>query len=76
LTTRRASKPGTSIEKVKDAPIHGPGSGGRDRRSAAEYLAALERETDRSLKRDPERWTRKRTNEIPKNPSTEPESPP
>jgi hypothetical protein len=74
LTTRRATKPQTSTHKAKEAPIHGPGSGGRDRRTAREYARDLERETEASLRRDPERWTPRRTNEIPKDPSTEPES--
>jgi hypothetical protein len=52
------------------------GRSGRDPRSGAEYLAALEDETERSLARDPKRWTPKRTNEVPKNRSTEPEAQP
>lgn len=75
LTTRRATKPQTSTEKAKVAPIHGPGGGGRDRRTGQEYAADLARETERSLRRDPERWTQRRTNEIPKDRSTEPEAP-
>lgn len=62
------------------APEHVPlgaiGRSGQDSRSAREYRAALERETDRSLARDPKRWTRRRTNELPKNRSTEPEAGP
>jgi hypothetical protein len=76
LTTRRAAKPQASTNKAKEAPIHGPGRGGRDRRSAQEYAADLARETDRSLARDPERWTRRQTNEIPKDRSVEREGPP
>jgi hypothetical protein len=76
LTTRRATKPQTSTNKTKETPIHGPGHGGRDRRSAQEYAADLASETDRSLARDPERWTQRRTNEIPKNRTTEPDTPP
>jgi hypothetical protein len=75
LTTRRPTKPQTSTNKAKEAPIHGPGSGGRDRRTAQESAADLARETERSLRRDPERWTQRRTNEIPKDRSTEPEAP-
>ena len=52
------------------------GRSGRDPRSGAEYLAALEDETERSLARDPKRWTPKRTNKVPKHRSTEPESEP
>jgi hypothetical protein len=76
LTTRRATKPQTSTNKVREAPIHGAGRGGRDWRTAQEYAADLASETDRSLARDPKRWTRRRTNEVPKNRSTEPEAPP
>jgi hypothetical protein len=76
LTTRRATKPQTSTNTAKEGPIHGPGRGGRDRRTAQEYAADLASETDRSLARDPERWTRRRTNELPKDRSTEPETPP
>jgi hypothetical protein len=76
VTTRRAAKPQASTDKAKEAPIHGPGGGGRDRRTAQEYAADLARETARSLARDPERWTQRRTNEIPKDRSTEPETPP
>jgi hypothetical protein len=76
LTTRRTAKPETATDKAKEAPIHGPGRGGRDRRTAQEYAADLASETDRSLRRDPERWTRRRTNELPKDRSTEPETPP
>jgi len=66
----------TPTNKAKDAPIHRPGSGGRDRRTAKEYARDLERETEASLRRDPERWTQRRTNEVPKDRSTEPETPP
>ena len=76
MTTRRTAKPETSTDKAKEAPTHGPGRGGRDRRTAREYAADLASETDRSLRRDPERWTRRRTNELPKDRSTEPETPP
>jgi len=76
LTTRRAAKPHTSTNKAKEAPINGAGRGGRDRRTAAEYAADLASETDRSLARDPKRWIRRRTNEVPKDRSTEPEAPP
>jgi hypothetical protein len=72
LTTRRATKPQTSTNKAKEAPIHGPGGGGRDRRTAQEYAHDLDRETEASLRRDPKRWTPRRTNEIPKDRSTEP----
>jgi hypothetical protein len=75
LTTPRATKPQTSTNKAKEAPIHGPGRGGRDRRTAQEYAADLASETDRLLARDPERWTQRRTNEVPKD-RTEPEAPP
>ena len=76
MTTRRAAKPQASTNKAKEAPIHGPGRGDRDRRTAQEYAADLASETDRSLRRDPKRWTRRRTNELPKNRSTEPEAAP
>jgi len=72
----RATKAQTSTGKAREAPIHAPGSGGRDRRTAAEYAADLASETDRSLARDPKRWIRRRTNEVPKDRSTEPEAPP
>jgi hypothetical protein len=75
LTTRRTAKRETSADKAKDAPIHKPGPGGRDRRTALEYAADLARETDRSLARDPKRWHTRRTNEVPKNRSAEPEAP-
>jgi hypothetical protein len=52
------------------------GRWGRDPRSGAEYLAALEHETEASLRRDPKRWTRRRTNELPKNRSTDAEAAP
>jgi hypothetical protein len=52
------------------------GRSGRDPRSGAEYLAALEDETEASLRRDPKRWTRRRTNELPKNRSTDAEAAP
>jgi hypothetical protein len=65
----------TSATKAKEAPIHGPGRGGRDRRTAQQYAADLASETDRSLARDPKRWTQRRTNEVPKDRSTEPEAP-
>jgi hypothetical protein len=55
LTTRRATKPKTSARKAEEAPIHGAGRGGRDRRSGAEYAADLASETERSLLDDPER---------------------
>jgi hypothetical protein len=73
LTTRRATKPQTSTNKAKGVPVHGPGGGGRDRRSAQEYARDLERETEASLRRDPKRWTPRRTNEIPKDRGGEPE---
>ncbi len=76
MTTRRAAKPQASTEGAKEAPIHGRGGGGRDRRTAQEYSADLVRETERSLRRDPKRWTRRRTNEIPKDRSAESEGPP
>ena len=76
MTTPHANKPQTSTNKAKEGPIHGPGRGGRDRRTAQEYAADLASETDQSLARDPERWTRRRTNELPKDRSTEPETPP
>jgi hypothetical protein len=76
LTTRRATKRQTSAGKAEEAPIHGPGRGGRDRRAAAEYARALHEETLRSLKRDPSRWKWRRSNELPKNRSTEPEAAP
>jgi len=75
LSTRRAAKPQASAGKAQEAPIHGPGHGGRDRRTSQEYAADLARETERSLRRDPERWTQRRTNEIPTDRSTEPEAP-
>lgn len=74
MTTRRAAKPQASTEGAKEAPIHGRGGGGRDRRTAQEYAADLARETERSLRRDPKRWIRRRTNEIPKDRSTEPQA--
>ena len=75
MTTRRAADPQASTGKAKETPIRKPGGGGRDRRTAQEYAADLASETDRSLKRDPKRWTRKRTNEVPKDRSIEPEAP-
>ena len=75
MTTRRATKPQISANKAREAPIRGPGRGGRDRRTAQEYAADLASETDRSLARDPKRWTQRRTNEVPKD-RTEPEAPP
>jgi hypothetical protein len=66
----------TPTNKGKDAPIDRPGSGGRDRRTAKEFARDLERETEASLRRDPKRWTLRRTNEIPKDRTTEPEAPP
>jgi hypothetical protein len=65
----------TPTNKVNQASIHRPGSGGRDRRTAQEFADDLERETEASLRRDPKRWTEKRSNEIPKDRSTEPEAP-
>jgi hypothetical protein len=76
VSTSRAAKPQASTEGAKTTPIHRPDGGGRDRRTAPEYLEALERETAASLRRDPERWTRRRTNELPKDRSTEPQTPP
>jgi hypothetical protein len=76
LTTRRPAGQPAKDGKAKEAPIHGPGRGDRDRRTAQEYAADLASETDRSLRRDPKRWTRRRTNELPKNRSTEPEAAP
>jgi hypothetical protein len=64
LTTRRATKPKTSAGKVEEAPIHGPGRGGRDRRTAQEYAADLASETERSLRRDPKRWKWQLTVEV------------
>ena len=55
LTTRRAIKSQTSAGKAEEAPIHGPGRGGRDRRTAQEYARDLASETERSLLDDPER---------------------
>ncbi len=75
MTTQRAAKPQTFTDKARETPIHRPGGGGHDRRTAKEYAADLARETARSLARDPERWTRKRTNEVPKNRSAEPDDP-
>jgi hypothetical protein len=75
VTTRRAAKPESSTDKARETPVHKPGGGGRDRRTAREYAADLARETARSLARDPERWTRRRTSELPKNRSTEPDDP-
>jgi hypothetical protein len=76
LTIRRATKSQTTAGKAEEVPIHGPSRGGRDRRTAQEYALDLARETERSLARDPKRWTRRRTNELPRNRSTEPEAPP
>jgi hypothetical protein len=73
LTTRRATKPQTSATKAREAPSRGPGRGGRDRRTAQEYAADLASETDRSLARDPKRWTPRQTNKVPKD-RTEPEA--
>jgi hypothetical protein len=64
LTTRRATEPQTSAGKAEEAPIHGPGRGGRDRRTAQEYAADLASETERSLRRDPKRWKWQRTVEV------------
>ncbi len=88
MTSRRAQKR-RALERTLDAleadsasrayavrGIHGRGGGGRDRRTAQEYSADLVRETERSLRRDPKRWTRRRTNEIPKDRSAESEGPP
>jgi hypothetical protein len=76
VTTRRAAKPQASTEGATEAPIHGRGGGGRDRRTGQEYAADLARETERSLHRDPRRWTRRRTDEVPKDRSAEFEGPP
>jgi len=73
MTTHRAAKPESSTDKAWEAPVHRPGSGGHDRRTAQEFADDLERETEASLRRDPKRWTEKRSNEIPKDRSTEPE---
>jgi hypothetical protein len=62
--------------KAGEASIHGPGRGGRDRRSAAEYARDLERETAASLRRDPSRWKSRKSNELPKNRNAEPEAAP
>src|SRR6266542_4260117 len=63
--------------RCSEGAVHGGRDrGGRDRRTAQEYAADLASETDRSLRRDPERWTRRRTNELPKDRSTEPQTPP
>ena len=64
LTTRRATELQTSAGKAEEAPIHGPGRGGRDRRTAQEYAADLASETERSLRRDPKRWKWQRTVEV------------
>jgi hypothetical protein len=74
-TSHRAKHP-TPAGKAEESPIHGPGRGGRDRRTAAEYARALARETEVSLRRDPSRWKWQRSNELPKNRSTEPEATP
>jgi hypothetical protein len=60
--------------KAGEAPIHGPGRGGRDRRTAEEYAADLERETSASLRRDPSRWKWWKSNELPKYRNAEPET--
>jgi hypothetical protein len=75
MTSRRTKQP-TPAGKAKEASIHEPGRGGRDRRTAKEYARALHEETLRSLKRDPSRWKWQRSNELPSRRSTEPESPP
>jgi hypothetical protein len=62
--------------KADEAPTDGPGRGGRDRRTAAEYARDLERETAASLRRDPTRWKSRKSNELPKHRNTEPEVPP
>jgi hypothetical protein len=54
MTSRRAKHP-TPARKAEGVPIHGPGRGGRDRRTAQEYATDLARETERSLRGDPER---------------------
>jgi hypothetical protein len=73
MTSRRTKHP-TPAGKAEVVPIHGPGRGGRDRRTAQEYAADLASETERSLRRDPKRWKWQRTVEVPKNRSTEPEA--
>jgi hypothetical protein len=52
------------------------GRSGRDPRSGAEYLAALGKETEASLRRDPKRWAPRRMNQLPKNRSTDAEAAP
>jgi hypothetical protein len=64
LTTGRATEPQTSAGKAEEAPIHGPGRGGRDRRTAQEHAADLASETERSLRRAPKRWKWQRTVEV------------
>jgi hypothetical protein len=57
-------------------PFFALGRAGHDPRAGEEYWAALERETEASLRRDPSRWKWRRTNELPTNRSTEPEAAP
>jgi len=57
-------------------PFFALGRVGHDLRAGEEYLAALERETEVSLRRDPSRWKWRRTNEVPKHRGTDPEAKP
>jgi hypothetical protein len=75
VASQRAAKPESSTDKAKETPVQRSGGGGRDRRTAKEYAADLARETARSLARNPERWTRRRTNQVPKDRSIEPDDP-
>jgi hypothetical protein len=63
VTSRRTKHP-TPTGKAEGVPIHGPGRGGRDRRTGAEYAADLANETQRSLRRDPKRWKWQRTVDV------------
>jgi len=63
----------TTPERV---PFFALGRAGHDPRAGKEYLAALEQETEASLRRDPSRWRWRRTNDVPKDRSTEPEAGP
>jgi hypothetical protein len=75
VSSQRVVKPASSPDKAKETPAQRSGGGGRDRRTAKEYAADLARETARSLARDPERWTRKRTNQVPKDRTIESDDP-
>jgi len=69
VTSRKPQSPAGQPAKdgqAEVAPIHGPGRGGHDRRSTPEYARDLAAETERSLRRDPKRWTPRRTDEFPK----------